>query len=170
MFYRQTLRSPSVYPGNLRRMADESHEERIDRELIELLNELRVALPGAQVLFAFLLTVPFSNRFAQVTETQKYAYMVTLICTAVGSLLLIAPSSYHRLRFRQRDKDAILRTSNTLAIGGMAFLAVAIVAAVFLVADFLFHPALTIVLTGAVAVCCLVTWYAIPLRRRATEG
>ena len=111
-------------------MTDESRDERLDRELIELLNELRVALPGVQVLFAFLLAVPFSQRFEQLTAVQEDVFFAAFLCTAVATALLIAPSVYHRLRWRKRDKDQILRTSNRLAIAGTAFLAAAIVAVV----------------------------------------
>src|SRR5918996_1213051 len=103
----------------------EDRKERLDRELIELLNELRVAIPGVQVLFAFLLTVPFTQRFGDVSEFQKTVYFVTLLCAAAASAFLIAPSAYHRLRFRQRDKHQMVVTSNRLAIVGLAFLALA---------------------------------------------
>ncbi|CAN5325121.1 hypothetical protein BH18ACT12_BH18ACT12_02890 [soil metagenome] len=107
---------------------DESNEERHDRELIELLNELRVALPGVQVLFAFLLTVPFSNGFPKLGGFDRDIYFVAFIATAVSTVLLIAPSSYHRLRWRQRDKERMLVISNYLTIAGLAALAVAITA------------------------------------------
>ena len=117
-------------------MADDSQQrdkEDLDRELIELLNELRVALPGVQVLFAFLLAVPFSQRFAETTELQRDAYMAALLSTLAGSVFLIAPSAYHRIRFRDRDKEALLLISNVFAIIGMVFLAVGMTAVVFLV-------------------------------------
>jgi predicted membrane channel-forming protein YqfA (hemolysin III family) len=145
----------------------ESHEERVNRELIELLNELRVALPGVQVLFAFLLAVPFSQRFERVTDLQKDAFMVALICTMAGSVLFIAPTSYHRLRWRQRDKEQMLRTSNRLAIAGTVFLAVAMTATVFLVTDLLFQVTVTSILTGATALMFAWFWYGLPLARRA---
>ena len=131
-------------------MAEESKEERIDRELIELLNELRVVLPGVQVLFAFLLAVPFSQRFAQVTDLQKDAYMVALLCTVGGTVFLIAPASFHRIRFRDRDKEQLLFISNHFAIAGTVFLAAAMTAAVFLVTDLLFHAVVTAVITALV--------------------
>ena len=90
-------------------MTEETHEERVNRELIELLNELRVALPGVQVLFAFLLAVPFSQRFSETTDLQRDTFMVALLSTLAGSVFLIAPSAYHRIRFRDRDKEALLR-------------------------------------------------------------
>src|SRR6059058_4200036 len=90
----------------------ESRHERVNRELIELLNELRVALPGVQVLFAFLLTVPFTQRFGKTTEIERDIYFVTLILAALSSVLLIAPSSQHRLLFRKRDKERLLLRAN----------------------------------------------------------
>ena len=89
---------------------------RLDRELIELLNELRVALPGVQVLFAFLLTVPFSQRFAQTTEFQRDVYFSALMSVAVATALLITPSAFHRIRFRRRDKAYLLRVANRFAM------------------------------------------------------
>src|SRR5437867_9230406 len=106
-----------------------------DRELIELLNELRVVLPGVQVLFAFLLVVPFTDRFERVTGMQKTAYMIGLLATLLATILLIAPSAYHRLRWRERNKERMLRTSNRLAIAGLGFVALAMTASLFLVSD-----------------------------------
>jgi hypothetical protein len=146
--------------------ADESHEQRVNRELIELLNELRVALPGVQVLFAFLLTVPFTSGFRRVTDAQKYAYMVTLVSATLASILLIAPSSYHRLRFREQDKEAMLQTSNRLAIVGLAAVAVGMTSAVYLVTDYLFQSAVSVTVTSCVGISFLVLWYAIPLSRK----
>src|SRR3954447_17685568 len=104
-------------------VSDEDRKERINRELIELLNELRVALPGVQVLFAFLLAVPFAQGFTKVTDFQRALFFVVLALTAVSAALLIAPSAWHRLRFRRRDKERILHASNKMAIGGLGFLA-----------------------------------------------
>jgi hypothetical protein len=141
----------------------ESKEERVNRELIELLNELRVALPGVQVLFAFLLAVPFSQRFAEVTDVQKDAYMVALLCTMAGSVFLIAPAAHHRIRFRDPDKESLLKLSNAFAIVGTALLAVAMTAVVFLVSDLLFQDPLTAVLTGLTAGLFVVVWFVLPL-------
>ncbi len=105
----------------------------VDRELIELLNELRVALPGVQVLFAFLLILPFSQGFREVTSAQRAVYFGAFVCTAVATVLFIAPSSYHRLQFRQRDKERMLLSANKMAIAGTAFLALAILGVVFLI-------------------------------------
>ena len=147
-------------------MTEESRDERLDRELIELLNELRVVLPGVQVLFAFLLAVPFSQRFEQLTAVQEDVFFAAFLCTAVATALLIAPSVYHRLRWRKRDKDQILRTSNRLAIAGTAFLAAAIVAVVYLVTDLIYGAVTSLVVTLAAAAMFGWLWYGIPLVRR----
>ncbi|HEY7476880.1 MAG TPA: DUF6328 family protein [Actinomycetota bacterium] len=143
----------------------ESPKERVDRELIELLNELRVALPGVQVLFAFLLTVPFSSRFEALTDQQRRVYFVTFLVTTAASVFLMAPTAYHRLRFRQGDKERMLRTSNRFAIVGIALLAVAIGGSVYLVADVMYGVGFA-VLVGIVTFAFLVgLWFLIPLRR-----
>src|SRR3954468_8554123 len=97
----------------------ETHDERVDRNLTELLNEVRVALPGVQVLFAFLLVVPFNQRFLELTTAERWVYYAALLSTALAAALLIAPSSYHRLRFRQGDKEQMLFTSNRLLVSGL---------------------------------------------------
>jgi hypothetical protein len=148
----------------------EDRKERLDRELLELLNELRVAIPGVQVLFAFLLTVPFTQRFEQVTQFQKYVYFVTLLCSATASAFLIAPSSYHRLRFRQREKQQMVLTSNRLAIVGLGFLALAINGVVLLITDVLFREATTILVTALTALVFVGLWYVLPLGRAAAGG
>jgi hypothetical protein len=144
-------------------------ESRLDRELMELLNELRVTLPGVQVLFAFLLTVPFSQRFERVNDLQKDAYLVALIATALGSALLIAPAPYHRIRFRDRDKEAMLRIANRLALAGTVMLALGMSSAVFFVTDFLWRSPLPGIVTGVVAGAFVLLWYALPLMREATD-
>jgi hypothetical protein len=150
-------------------LAEETHEERINRELIELLNELRVALPGVQVLFAFLLTVPFASRFEDATALQKDGYMVALLCTIGGCAFLIAPSAFHRIRFRDRDKEALLVISNRFAITGLVFLALAMTASVFVVTDFLFKGRVTSIVTAVTAGLFAVVWFVLPLTRRATD-
>lgn len=149
---------------------NESKEERRDRELIELLNELRVALPGVQVLFAFLLAVPFTQRFAQVTELQKSVYFASVLLTAVATAFLIAPTTYHRLRWRQRDKERMLVTSNRLSIAGTVFLALAMIAVVFLITDVLYGGWLVGVVTAVVATLFAWFWYGLPLVRRAEDA
>jgi hypothetical protein len=150
--------------------SDEAKSERIDRELIELLNELRVALPGVQVLFAFLLTVPFSQGFAKTTGFQRDLFFGVLVATAVSAALLIAPSAWHRLRFRKRDKELILSISNRMAIAGLGFLAIAMVGAVMLIADYAFSQTLTVI-SGVVAVIVFGgLWYALPLARSMEQA
>ncbi len=144
-------------------------KEDLDRELIELLNELRVALPGVQVLFAFLLTVPFTQRFTQITDFQRQIYFASLLFTLAGSVFLIAPSSYHRIRWRDYDKEQMLRTSNTLAILGTVFLALAMTSAVYLITDVLYRGPLTaVVLAGTVGLVTWV-WYGLPLWRELRD-
>jgi uncharacterized protein DUF6328 len=143
----------------------ETDIERADRNLGELLGELRVALPGVQVLFAFLLVVPFNNRFVNVTAFQEKVYFVTLLCAAGASVCLIAPTVHHRIEFRRQDKEYIVLLSNRLAIVGLTFLAVAMTGAILLVTDVLFGTTVTTLATGFVALTFLVVWYVLPIRR-----
>jgi hypothetical protein len=145
----------------------ESHKERVDRELLELLNELRVALPGVQFLFAFLLVVPFQQRGADLTEFQRDVYFITLLAAAVATGLLIAPAAQHRVLFRQKDKEALLRRSNKSAFAGLVVLAIAIVAAVLLVTDVVFDRTQAWITAAAVALLLTWWWIAAPLWRRA---
>ena len=139
----------------------ESPKARHDRELIELLNELRVALPGVQVLFAFLLAVPFANGWTRVNSFQRDVFFVAFIATAISSALFIAPSAFHRLRWRVEDKGRIVAMSNVLAIGGLFFLAVSIIAVVLLVTDFIFSRTTAIATTIAIALVFFVLWYGL---------
>ncbi|HKG09224.1 MAG TPA: DUF6328 family protein [Gaiellaceae bacterium] len=150
-------------------MADEREDEseRLDRELIELLNELRVALPGVQVLFGFLLTVPFSQGWSRVTDTERLVFFLTFLSTAVATALLIAPSAQHRILWRARDKDALLRRANSLALAGTAFLALAVTGAVWVVTDIIYAQAPASLVTAGVAGLFAWVWFAAPLIRRA---
>lgn len=143
--------------------------EKQDRELIELLNELRVALPGVQVLFAFLLVVPFSQGFADVTSSQKGVYFAAFLCTTLATVLLIAPTTYHRLRWRQHDKEQMLATSNKMVIAGMVTLAVAMSCVVFFITDFL-YSGLTAAVTAMAVGLFGFFWFALPLYRHFTSG
>ncbi len=136
---------------------------RLDRELIELLNELRVVLPGVQALFAFLLIVPFNDRFASVNGTERGVYMVALLASAVACVLFITPPAFHRLRFRRRDKAQLLRIGNRCAISGLGALAVAMLASVFLITELLFTAAVGIALTALIAVPMAVLWWVLPI-------
>lgn len=144
-------------------------ESKQDRELIELLNELRVALPGVQVLFAFLLVVPFQQGWSKVTDPQKDALFIALISTAISTVFLIAPSSFHRIQWRAHDKERMLVISNALTIAGLAFLALAMISVVFAVTDVIFGGQLAIWTTVIIGLMFLVIWYAIPLYRRAKK-
>src|SRR5439155_21163955 len=140
--------------------------ERPDRELIELLNELRVALPGIQMLFGFLLIVPFSTGCSRMTGLQRDVYFVGFLSAALSALLLIAPSAHHRLRFRARDKERLLLRANRLTIAGMGFLALAMSAAVFVITDVLFDEPWPALVAALAAALFAWTWYVVPLMRR----
>jgi Family of unknown function (DUF6328) len=159
-------------PGHARlevepeRLRDETDTERLDRNLIELLQEVRVVQTGVQVLFAFLLTVPFSSRFDEITRFQRGAYFAALVGTAAASVLLIAPTSVHRLLFRRGQKEYMVELSNRLAIWGLLSLAIAMVAAMLLVSDVMFGIAPAILIGLATALAFGVVWAGLPLRRR----
>jgi hypothetical protein len=144
-------------------------ESKLDRELIELLNELRVALPGVQVLFAFLLIVPFSERFPSLTVLQRNVYFAAFLTTTVASILLMTPSAYHRLRWRRHDKEAMLKFSNRVAIAGLVFLAAAVTLVVFVVSDVLFDAKSAGLAAGVAAAALLLFWFAVPLTREAQD-
>jgi hypothetical protein len=149
----------------------ESEKERLDRNFQELLQGLRVALPGVQVLFAFLLVVPFQQRYSDVTDFQQTVYFVTLICTAIASACLIAPPVRHRLLFRQGVKDWILFNSNSVVQVGFVFLAVAIAGVVLLISDFIYESAaVPIIATIGIALALAWLWFGSPLMERAEEG
>ena len=145
----------------------ETHKERINRELIELLNEIRVALPGVQFLFAFLLIVPFQQTAAKITDFQRDVYFVALVSAAVATALLIAPAAQHRVLFRQKEKEALLKRSSRSAFAGTLVLAVAVVAALLLVVDVLFSRTLAWVTAGGVGALLLWWWVAVPFWQRA---
>ncbi len=149
---------------------DEAPAERLNRELIELLNELRVALPGVQVLFAFLLTVPFSDRFETLTQAQRTLYFATLVLTTIATALFMAPTSFHRIRFRQADKERMLRASNVFAIVGIASMGLSIALAITLVADLLFGIAAAFAVGVAAFLLIGILWFAYPLSRRVRDG
>jgi len=146
---------------------EETEKERLDRNLTELFAELRVALPGVQVLFAFLLVVPFNQGYPRMTAFDKAAYFATLLCTAVASILLIAPTVHHRLEFRRDDKAHLVESANRLSIAGLGALALAMTGAILLVTNFVFGTTAAILATTGVAGTFLTIWYALPLRRRA---
>ena len=142
----------------------EDERERLNRELIELLNELRVALPGVQVLFAFLLAVPFANGFPRLGKLDRDVFFAAFIATALSTVFLIAPSSYHRIHFRRHDKERLLTTSSRLALAGTVFLALAIAGVVFLITDILYRVAVAASITAVAAAWFAWLWYGLPLR------
>ena len=143
-------------------------ETKQDRELIELLNELRVVLPGIQVLFAFLLVVPFSQGFVDTTATQRKVYYASFIFTTIATALLIAPTSYNRIRWRVQDKEHMLVVSNRLAIAGSVFLALAMSCVVFFITDFL-YSGITVLATALAALLFAWLWFGLPLLRAARD-
>jgi hypothetical protein len=147
---------------------DEDERKR-DRQMIELLNELRVALPGVQILFAFLLTVPFAQGFQRTTNFQRDLFFVTLLATAASTICLIAPTALHRLRFHQGDRPYIIESANKLLIVGLVFLAVAILGAVLLVTDYLFSGAVVWIYPGLLAIALVSLWFVQPLLRGRAE-
>jgi uncharacterized membrane protein YedE/YeeE len=133
---------------------------------MELLNELRVALPGIQVLFAFLLVVPFNAGFETVTEFQKDVYVATLLTTALATVCLIAPSAHHRIQFRRQDKEFVVVTGNRFAIAGIFLIAVSMSGAILLVISYLFDDHIGGIVVAVLGLVFLLTWFAIPLARR----
>jgi hypothetical protein len=149
---------------------DRSEDEIRDRQMLELLNELRVALPGVQILFAFLLTVPFSQGYTRMTTFQKDVYYWTLIGSALSAACLIAPSAAHRLRFHKHDRIWVIETANQLAIAGLAFLAAAIFGAVLLITDVLFDGARVWIYSGIIGLVILGLWFVRPMLRSESSG
>jgi hypothetical protein len=141
------------------------NERKRDRQMIELLNELRVALPGVQILFAFLLTVPFTQRFPKLTGFQVDVFYVTLLATTLSAACLISPSAAHRLRFHQSDRDWLIESANVLMIVGLGFLAIAIGAAFLLITDVLFDGARVWIYSVVVWLVILGLWFLRPLVR-----
>jgi Family of unknown function (DUF6328) len=148
------------------RREEETPKERADRELIELLNELRVVLPGVTVLFAFLLAVPFAKGWSRVTTFQRDVFLVAFLATGVAVALLTAPSSYHRLRFRTGNKEHLVRTGNRLTIAGIAAFAVALEAVVLLVIDYVVSAGAAIGATVGFTLFVAALWYGVPLYSR----
>jgi hypothetical protein len=144
-----------------------SDEATRDRQMIELLNELRVALPGVQILFAFLLTVPFTQRFPQLTTFQRDVFYITLVAATLSAACLIAPSAAHRLRFHQNEREWLIESANMLMIAGLGFLTVAIGSAFLLITDVLFDGARVWIYSVLVWITILALWFGRPLYRQA---
>lgn len=144
----------------------EDADARHNRQLIELLNELRVAIPGVQMLFGFLLAVPFSNRFGEVTRGQQLIYFGTFLAAAAASACLMAPASFHRIVWRHGRKPVLLRTANVMALAGTGFLALAITGAVTFVSVFLYGTGVAATVGGITAGVLISLWYLLPLAYR----
>ena len=147
----------------------ESAKERVDRELIELLNGLRVILPGVQVLLAFLLTVPFSSRFQVASTTEQVIYFLSVLLTVGAIAALTLPAAYHRIRFREGDKERMLEISNAFAIAGLGLLALSMAMVVFLISEVLFGTSVAAPVAIAVLAVLGGVWFVIPLWRKATD-
>jgi hypothetical protein len=140
--------------------------EELDQEWSELIEEHRLAMPGTQVLFAFLLVLPFQQRFQELTQNQVYVYFSALICAAIAIILLIAPTANHRLRWRQGDKEALLENATRTGLTATVFLAAGMSASVFLITDFLFGEPATAAVTAVLGALFIWLWYGLPLVRR----
>jgi hypothetical protein len=150
-------------PANVR---DETESERFDRNLTDLLGELRVALPGVQVLFAFLLVAPFNQRFGAISSFERAVYLVTLLLTLLAAILLVGPTIIHRLHFHQGEKGYVVRTANRLMIAGLWMFATAMTCAVFLITHYLFGTATSVVTTLAVLAAFALIWFVLPMQGR----
>jgi hypothetical protein len=145
---------------------DESAAERADRNLGELLQELRVAGLGVQVLFGFLLSLPFTNRFGKLSGGQRDLYLADLLLAAIATALLLGPVAYHRLVFRRGEKEQLVRAASAMAIAGLATVGLAVSVAVLLVTDFVASGVTAVVITVLVALLFGLLWFAFPLARR----
>lgn len=152
------------------RRDDESEKARLDRELIELLNEIRVALPGVQVLFAFLLAVPFQSRFGSVTAFQEDVYFVALCSALFATILLITPSAYHRANFRKANKQRIVFRSNWLVLAGIAVLGMSMTAVMLLITDVIFDRSTAVLVTTISGLLFCLLWIVLPVSDHLRHG
>jgi hypothetical protein len=148
---------------------EESRKERLDRELMELLQELRVVIPGVQVLLAFLLTAPFQQRFAELPGSMRNAFFASIVCATLATAFLIAPSAHHRLRWRAGEKERLVRVGNQMAIIGTVFLAAAIVLALYVITDVLFTTNLAVLTAIGGLVVFGGLWYVLPMLGRQPQ-
>lgn len=147
----------------------ETGAERDDRNLLELLQELRVAGLGVQVLFGFMLSLPFTTRFARLSHAQRELYLASLLLAAISTALLTGPVAYHRLVFRRRQKAVLVKDANIMALGGLAAVGLAISGAVLLVVSYVDQGLPAVIIT--VFVVCLFAglWFVLPLARRRSH-
>jgi amino acid transporter len=147
----------------------ETVAERADRNVIELLNELRVVGIGIQVLFGFLLSIPFANRFVKLDHAERGIYLATVALAALSTALLVAPVAYHRLLFRRHEKERLVRVTNRLAIAGLITVGLSVCSAVLLVTSFVAPGLRAVVITAGVACVFAVLWFALPLSRLSRD-
>ncbi len=149
----------------------ETELERSDRNMVELLQEVRVVQTGVQILFGFLLTIAFQPKFDKLSSFQKADYFGTLVAAATTLIMLSAPISWHRILFRHGDKEHLVEIANRFTMIGLAAMGATMIGVVMLLSDLAFPPALTVLITGAAVIACSVLWYAMPLARlRALRG
>jgi amino acid permease len=148
------------------RTKPESDKERWDRNFADLLQELRVAQTGVQILFAFLLTLPFSARFTETTQFHKDIYLVALLGAAFATAMIISPVAFHRALFRQGRKPELVRFAHRMATGGLAFMLIAMVSSILLITDFLLNRTTAVIVTTVAAAWFLTFWAALPVARR----
>ena len=146
----------------------ETELERDDRNLIELLQEARVVQTGVQILFGFLLTVAFQPKFEKLSSFQKADYLGTLVVAATTLIMLTAPTSWHRILFRQGDKEHLVTVANRFMLIGLAAMALTTVGVVMLLSDVAFSPAVTVIVTATAVFACATLWCVLPLARRRT--
>ncbi|MGC4863898.1 DUF6328 family protein [Micromonospora sp. DT53] len=147
-------------------MSKETEKQRWQRNFADLLQELRVAQTGVQILFAFLLTLPFSNGFTETTEFQRDVYIVALLAAAAATALIISPVAFHRALFRQGRKPELVRFAHRMATGGLAFMLIAMVSAVLLITDFVLDRPIAFLLSALAGIWFLTFWVALPFARR----
>jgi hypothetical protein len=147
----------------------ERSKEELDQEWGELVEEHRLAMPGVQVLFGFLLILPFQNRFRELSPQQEYVYFSALLCATVAIVLLISPTAAHRIRWRQSDKEVLLRRATRTAIAATVFMAASMTGSVYLITDYLFGEPATAIVTAIVAALFAGFWYVLPVVRRLRD-
>jgi Family of unknown function (DUF6328) len=153
-------------PPNRPEGRDETELERNDRNLVELLQEVRVVQTGVQILFGFLLTVAFQPKFEKLSSFQRADYFGTLVAAATTLIMLTAPTSWHRILFRQGDKEHLVEIANRFTVIGLAAMGFTMVGVVILLSDIAFAPAVTLLITAAAVTACSILWYLMPLARR----
>jgi hypothetical protein len=164
-------KEPGVPPsGRTPLRPGETEDQRLDRNLLELLNEVRVAMPGVQVLFGFLLAVPFQGGFQAASSFQRHLLLACLLCAATATALLVAPVAYHRIMFRRGARLRLVETGNASLLGGLALLALAMIGAVMLVTDFLFGTTTTVVVAACGVLLYGGLWFGLGTARRLQDG